>query len=102
VLCAYLEASPLTSLHVFPYSDRPGTEATSLSEKVDGAIVRERGRRVREIGERLAARFRQRQAGSMRPALTIEDGRVAITDNGFRVLVGPGHLRNQRITVAIA
>ena len=102
LLCGYLESSPLTSLHVFPYSDRPGTEASSRPDKVHGAVVRERGRRVREVGARLAARFRQRQAGSIRPALTIEDGTVAVTDNGFRVSVGPGHRRNQRITVAVA
>jgi threonylcarbamoyladenosine tRNA methylthiotransferase MtaB len=101
-LCDYLETSPLTSLHVFPYSDRPGTEATALADKVPGPVVRERGRRVREIGERLAARFRASQAGSERPALTIEDGSVAITDNGFRVRTGPGHRRNERIRVAVA
>jgi threonylcarbamoyladenosine tRNA methylthiotransferase MtaB len=100
-LCDYLETSPLTSLHVFPYSDRPGTEATALCDKVPGPIVRERGRRVREVGERLMARFRASQAGSRRPALTIEDGSVAITDNGFRVPAGPGHRRNQRILVSV-
>jgi threonylcarbamoyladenosine tRNA methylthiotransferase MtaB len=102
VLCGYLESSPLTSLHVFPYSDRPGTDASRQSDKIPGPVVRDRGRRIREIGERLGARFRASQAGSRRPALTIEDGTVAITDNGLRVPVGPGHQRNQRITVAIA
>jgi threonylcarbamoyladenosine tRNA methylthiotransferase MtaB len=102
VLCDYLESSPLTSLHVFPYSDRPGTEASRLPDKVPGPIVRERGRRVREIGERLTTRFRASQAGRSRPALTIEDGSVAVTDNGFRVPAGPGYRRNQRILVAIA
>jgi threonylcarbamoyladenosine tRNA methylthiotransferase MtaB len=102
VLCEYLESSPLTSLHVFPYSDRPGTEASRESDKIPGPVVRDRGRRIREIGERLGARFRAAQSGSHRPALTIEDGTVAITDNGLRVPVGPGHQRNQRITVAIA
>jgi threonylcarbamoyladenosine tRNA methylthiotransferase MtaB len=100
-LCDYLETSPLTSLHVFPYSDRPGTEATALGDKVPGPIVRERGRRVREVGERLMARFRASQAGSWRPALTIEDGSVAITDNGFRVPARPGLRRNQRILVCV-
>ena len=28
---SYLEASPLTHVHVFPYSDRPGTAAASMS-----------------------------------------------------------------------
>ena len=55
----YLPASPLTHLHVFPYSDRPGTVATAMRDKVEGITVRERGLRVREIGATLARRFRQ-------------------------------------------
>src|SRR6185503_3865868 len=30
---AYLPSSPLTHLHVFPYSDRPGTEASAMRDK---------------------------------------------------------------------
>ena len=101
-LCRYLESSPLTSLHVFPYSDRPGTEASRFPGKVPGPVVKARGRMVRDIGHRLAARFRVEQAGMRRPALTIEDGSVAITDNGLRVPIGPGHRRNERILVAVA
>jgi threonylcarbamoyladenosine tRNA methylthiotransferase MtaB len=101
-LCRYLESSPLTSLHVFPYSDRPGTEASAFTGKVPGPVVKERGRMVRDIGHRLAARFRVEQAGTRRPALTIEDGSVAVTDNGLRIPIGPGHQRNERILVAVA
>ena len=101
-LCRYLESSPLTSLHVFPYSDRPGTEASAFVGKVSGPVVKERGRVVRDIGNRLAARFRFEQGGTRRPALTIEDGSIAITDNGLRIPVGPGHQRNERILVAVA
>ena len=32
----YLPSSPLTHLHVFPYSDRPGTEASAMGDKVHG------------------------------------------------------------------
>ena len=35
-LASYLERSPLTHLHVFPYSDRPGTAASAMSGKVHG------------------------------------------------------------------
>src|SRR3954469_17467333 len=49
-LAAYLERSPLTHIHVFPYSDRPGTAASTMVGKPDGMVVRERGRRIREIG----------------------------------------------------
>src|SRR4029079_4444257 len=43
-LTAYLERSPLTHIHAFPYSDRPGTAATAMTGKVNGVVVRERGR----------------------------------------------------------
>ena len=55
---AYLPASPLTHLHVFPYSDRPGTEATRMRGKVHPAVIRDRGAELRRIGGCLAARFR--------------------------------------------
>ena len=100
-LANYLERSPLTHVHVFPYSDRPGTDATSMRGKVPGAVIRDRGRRVREIAQRLAQRFRESQAGTIRPALTIDDGTVAVTDNYLRVRIPPGHRRNESLEVVV-
>jgi threonylcarbamoyladenosine tRNA methylthiotransferase MtaB len=98
----YVASSPLTQLHVFPYSVRPGTEAAAMPSHVPGAVIRERGRIVRELGDGLRQRFRQSQIGGRRPALTIEDGTVAVTDNGLRLRIGPGHARNERLLVEIA
>jgi threonylcarbamoyladenosine tRNA methylthiotransferase MtaB len=100
-LVRYLDASPLTQLHVFPYSDRPGTEATGLPGKVHGTLIRERGARVRAVGERLAARFRQSQDGRECVALTIEDGSVATTDNGLRVMLDERCPRNEHVRVRL-
>ncbi len=100
-LTEYLERSPITHIHVFPYSDRPGTEASLLSGKVHGAVVKSRGERVREISRTLQARFRASLAGTTRPALTIEDGTVAVTDNYIRVPVPAGHSRNEWIEVTL-
>jgi threonylcarbamoyladenosine tRNA methylthiotransferase MtaB len=100
-LASYLERSPLTHIHVFPYSDRPGTEASTLSGKAHGAIVKARGERVRQISRMLQARFRASLAGTSRPALTIEDGTVAVTDNYIRVAAPPGHARNEWVEVAV-
>jgi threonylcarbamoyladenosine tRNA methylthiotransferase MtaB len=100
-LVAYLEASPLTHLHVFPYSDRPGTVASSLPDKVHGSVIKGRAQRLRDISRMLAERFRESQRGIMRPALTIEDGSVAISDNYFRVAVPPGHQRNEWVHVTL-
>ena len=98
---AYLPSSPLTHLHVFPYSDRPGTEASAMREKIHGAIVRERGARLRSIGAELTARFRAAQAGTVRPGLTLEDGTLVVTDNYLKLRIDPGTPRNTRVLVAI-
>ena len=98
-LTAYLERSPLTHLHVFPYSDRPGTAASQMGDRVSGAEIRERGRRVREIGQRLATRFRDSQVGTWHRALTLEDGSVAVTGNYLKLRIPPGPPRNTWIRV---
>ncbi len=100
-LAGYLDRSPLTHVHVFPYSDRPGTAATSMNGKVPGAVVRDRGRRVREIAARLAERFRHGQIGSIRPALTIEDGSTVVTDNYLKLRIRAGRSRNERVRVLV-
>jgi threonylcarbamoyladenosine tRNA methylthiotransferase MtaB len=100
-LASYLEASPLTHLHVFPYSDRPGTAASTMSGKVSGAVIRERGRRVREIGGRLTARFRDSQVGTTHRALTLEDGSLVVTGNYQKLRIPPGLPRNQWVVVRV-
>jgi threonylcarbamoyladenosine tRNA methylthiotransferase MtaB len=92
---------PLTHLHVFPYSDRPGTEAASMSGRVDGSTIRERGRVLRSIGQEMAARFRRSQHGTVRRALTVDDGWSAVTDNYLKVKLTERHERNQWVHVAI-
>jgi threonylcarbamoyladenosine tRNA methylthiotransferase MtaB len=101
-LASYLEDSPLTHLHVFPYSDRPGTAATQLSDKVHGAIVRERSRRLREISARLSKRFRESQIGTVHRALTIEDGSIAVTGNYLKLKIDSALPRNDWITVRVS
>jgi threonylcarbamoyladenosine tRNA methylthiotransferase MtaB len=98
---AYLPSSPLTHLHVFPYSDRPGTEASTMSDKVHGSVIRDRGAQLRTIGATLSGRFRAAQAGTVRPGLTLEDGTLVVTDNYVKVRVAPGHRRNERVTVRL-
>jgi len=100
-LVAYLQDSPLTHVHVFPYSDRPGTAASSLREKVPGNVVRERGRRVRDIAQRLAERFKASQVGTVHRALTIEDGETVVTDNYLKLRILPGCVRNEWVNVRV-
>jgi threonylcarbamoyladenosine tRNA methylthiotransferase MtaB len=100
-LAEYLARSPLTHVHVFPYSDRPGTAASRMSDRVQGSVVRERARRVREIGARLAARFRDAQIGTTHRALTLEDGSLVVTGNYLKLRIPPGRGRNEWVRVRV-
>ena len=97
----YLPTSSLSHVHVFPYSDRPGTAAAEMAGKVPGAIVRERAARLRAIGAHLARRFRESQVGTVRPGLTIEDGTLVVTDNYLKIRIPAGLERNRRIAVRV-
>ena len=68
---AFIEALPFTYLHVFSYSERPGTKAASLPNQVPGAIIKRRARELRSLGERKAAAFRQSQVGRELRVLTL-------------------------------
>jgi threonylcarbamoyladenosine tRNA methylthiotransferase MtaB len=97
----YLPSSPLTHLHVFPYSDRPGTEASAMGGKVHGAVIRERGTELRDIGTGLSRRFRESQIGSVRPGLTLDDGTLVVTDNYLKVRIPERLPRNETVRVRL-
>jgi threonylcarbamoyladenosine tRNA methylthiotransferase MtaB len=97
----YLPGSPLTHLHVFPYSDRPGTTASAMSGKVDGPTTRERGMQLRAIGSELTRRFHAAQCGTVRSGLTLEDGTLVVTDNYLKVRIPAGLPRNERVRVRV-
>ncbi len=92
----FIAASPLNYLHVFPYSERPGTPAAERSGKVAGPEKTHRARQLRELGARLNLDFRRSFIGKSRSALILnsrrKDGRWrALSDNyiAFGVPAGP-------------
>jgi threonylcarbamoyladenosine tRNA methylthiotransferase MtaB len=98
---SYLSRSPISHVHVFPYSDRPGTAASAMPSKTPGAVIRERAAQLRAAGAALSRRFRNRQVGSVRPGLTLDDGTTVVTDNYLKLKIGPGLERNRRVDVRI-
>lgn len=100
-LASYLKDSPLTHVHVFPYSDRSGTAAMAMTDKVPGAIIRERARLIRDISEQLSVRFRVSQIGTVHRGLTLEDGSLVVTPNYLKVRIAPGRARNEWVQVRI-
>jgi len=96
-----LESLPLAYAHVFPYSDRPGTAASALASKVDGSVIRERARVVRDIGARKSEEFRRNQVGRAMKALTVDDGASVVTGNYLKVRISNPQPRNSWVAVTI-
>ena len=96
-----VERMPFGYLHVFPYSDRPGTDATVMTPKVNASATKTRARIMRDVARRLTGRFVASQVGSVRPGLTLDDGTMVLTDNFLKVRIPPGLPRNTRVRVRI-
>jgi threonylcarbamoyladenosine tRNA methylthiotransferase MtaB len=91
--CSFIEHAPLTYLHVFSYSDRPGTRAALMEPKVRPETIHERSLRLRELGERKKALFRGKLVGTDQRALVLKERTpeglfVGLTGNYQEVLVG--------------
>lgn len=65
----FVDSLPISYLHVFTYSDRPGTAAIRLAEKVPVAVRHEHTARLLELSERKHNAFIQSQLGTTRPVL---------------------------------
>ncbi len=47
-----IDSLPLSYLHVFPFSSRPGTEAAGFPDQVPTPLIKERAERLRSLGEK--------------------------------------------------
>jgi threonylcarbamoyladenosine tRNA methylthiotransferase MtaB len=66
-----IERLPLTYLHVFSFSVRPGTEAAGLRDQVPEQVIARRARELRALGEKKKAAFQAAQIGTSLNALTL-------------------------------
>jgi threonylcarbamoyladenosine tRNA methylthiotransferase MtaB len=81
----FIEQQPFTYLHVFTYSERPGTQAPGQGTSVPMAIRRERTHLLRELSDRKNIEFRRRMIGARLPVVTLEQRGMALTSNFLKV-----------------
>ena len=105
---AFVEESPITYCHVFPYSLRSGTTAAKLEGHNPAAVIAERARRLRALGERKRHAFARRFDGADAEVLveTTRDPATGAlrgyTRNYLRVrLDGPDAWRGRRVPVRL-
>jgi len=101
-------ALPFSYLHVFPYADRKGTEATRLPARVPPRVLRERSRALRSLGREKNLAFRRGLLGQRRPVLVLGERdrdsglRCGLTSNYVEVLfAGPEELTRELVEVRI-
>jgi threonylcarbamoyladenosine tRNA methylthiotransferase MtaB len=93
---AFIAAMPFTYLHVFTYSERPGTPAAGMSGVVPIPVRKDRNRVLRELAAAKNAAFRESLLGQELTAVTLDDG-VALTDNYLKAQLDLPHAPNRLI-----
>jgi threonylcarbamoyladenosine tRNA methylthiotransferase MtaB len=82
---AFIESLPLTYLHVFSFSKRPGTQAAALANEVPPGVIKSRARELRALGEKKSAAFRHEQIGTQLRVLTLRStngsGKHSVNDD---------------------
>ncbi|MDP7578623.1 MAG: tRNA (N(6)-L-threonylcarbamoyladenosine(37)-C(2))-methylthiotransferase MtaB [SAR202 cluster bacterium] len=90
--CRLVDNAMFAKMHVFPYSERPGTSASYFSDTVPRTQILERVSRIIDLGQISAMEFRKGLVGSIRSVLWegSESGQgpylwKGITDNYVKV-----------------
>jgi threonylcarbamoyladenosine tRNA methylthiotransferase MtaB len=101
-----LEAAPMTYLHVFPYSRRPGTASASLTPEVRGDIAHHRSLELRGLAARKHHEFRRSFVGMTLPVITLDrrthgGGIEALSTNYLKVALSGSLEANQLLDVKI-
>jgi threonylcarbamoyladenosine tRNA methylthiotransferase MtaB len=105
---SFLQSQPLAYLHVFSYSDRPGTVASSLPGKITPEVIKARTSALRELSRSKRMAFLSRFIHRTVPVL-VEQRRdrqtgllVGMSENYMRVLAdGPDTLMNSIVPMRI-
>jgi threonylcarbamoyladenosine tRNA methylthiotransferase MtaB len=82
---AFIASLPFTYLHVFTYSERPGTPATEHAGSVPMPVRKERNRVLRDLAAVKNLEFRRRMIGQTLSAVTLHEPRVALTGNYLKI-----------------
>ena len=102
----FIKGLDVQHLHVFPYSERPGTMALRIPYIVPQKDKQERAAQMIALSDEKQAAFTRRYLGTVRPVL-MEHGRGkgqmhGFTDNYIRVIVEPDiTLANQIVNVKL-
>jgi threonylcarbamoyladenosine tRNA methylthiotransferase MtaB len=81
----FIDRLPFTYLHVFPYSERPGTPAAQSTDQVPVDLRRKRARMLSDLAAAKNRQFRNSMVGRTLSAVVLESGTAAVTSNYLHV-----------------
>lgn len=80
-----VEKANITHLHVFPYSERPGTPAVKLKQ-VPVPVRKERAKILRDLGEKRYIGLLNKMV-NQKVSVLVESGKMGWTENYLRVIL---------------
>ncbi len=81
----FIESLPFTYLHVFTYSERPGTPAAEMPDPVPMPVRKERNRILRELAAGKNLEFRRGMVGRTLSVVTLHEPCTALSGNYLKV-----------------
>jgi threonylcarbamoyladenosine tRNA methylthiotransferase MtaB len=96
---AFIESLPFTYLHVFTYSERPGTPAAEAAQQVPMEVRKHRTHVLRELAASKHRSFRASMVGRTLSAVTVQDG--ALSENYLKIALASPREPNRIIDVRI-
>ncbi len=94
-----IEECGLVWLHIFPYSKRPNTPA-ALMPQIDGNIIKERAKILRETGDKIRHKWLDTQIGTQ-ASIVIETPNIGRCENFAQVMIETPRTQNELVTAQI-
>ncbi|WP_026839804.1 tRNA (N(6)-L-threonylcarbamoyladenosine(37)-C(2))-methylthiotransferase MtaB [Citrifermentans bremense] len=97
----FIDSLPLAYLHVFPFSQRPGTPAATMAPQVHPKVIKERAEALRVLSERKKSDYAAGFVGRELRVL-VQKGEKGLSRNYLTVLIEEGKgLVNREVTVQV-
>jgi threonylcarbamoyladenosine tRNA methylthiotransferase MtaB len=98
---SFIARLPFTYLHVFTYSERPGTPAADAPDTVPMPVRKQRNRILRDLAAAKNRAFRESMVGRTVSAVTLHEPNTGLTDNYLKVRLDAAHDANRIVTLAV-
>lgn len=70
---SFIQECSFSSMHIFPYSPRPGTPAAAMKEQVPGPVKEQRAHRAAQVADAMELRYLNSLLGRTLPVLFEQD-----------------------------